>query len=335
MRFLGIVRDLLGELAGRPTCRDLNVCEMGSMEQNLRMCIGELTGNPKRLVYDPGPPVSAWTAYSGLDKRLVMPSVSSSYPTIGASHRRGGYEVDYASRLANGGEFPEDYRISTAGEELAIQLALERAGKDPKREAVFDDLFARNPSRVTYRDGANRRRNAMLQMTATRLRVPKRYRRSDGLVGYDDSGRELYAMEVLERGKVVGEIVVPEAWDGIVAEWDEVFGIPRAILEGSEDSTYDFPAPYTTRFRFDPRNLLQNPYAEISVWRMGSIHHNPDYTAEMFARDVDCGLIIEATMDRQCSDGPCGHSYSYDSRVGFRLIRGSRPEIEKELARDV
>ena len=71
-----------------------------------------------------------------LKERLVIPAVSSSYPTLGATYKQGGYEVDHANRLVRTGkhyydskaEIPEGMRMSTAGEELAIQLALERAG---------------------------------------------------------------------------------------------------------------------------------------------------------------------------------------------------------------
>src|SRR3989344_6937068 len=47
-----------------------------------------------------------------LNKRLAVPAASSSYPTLGASYRRGGYEVDRAGRLAMTGR---NYYGSKAG----------------------------------------------------------------------------------------------------------------------------------------------------------------------------------------------------------------------------
>ena len=103
-------------------------------------------------------------------ERLVIPAVSSSYPTLGANYKQGGYEVDHASKLVRTGkhyydskaEIPEGLRMSTAGEEFAIQLALERAGQDPRKAEVFNDLFGRkNGGWYAW------------QWTETGLRVPK------------------------------------------------------------------------------------------------------------------------------------------------------------------
>ena len=69
-----------------------------------------------------------------LTEKLVLPAVSSSYPTLGANYNQGGHEINHAGRLVRTGkhyydskaEIPEGMRMSTAGEELAIQLKYEK-----------------------------------------------------------------------------------------------------------------------------------------------------------------------------------------------------------------
>ena len=79
-----------------------------------------------------------------LKERLVVPAVSSVYPTLGVAYKHAGGDVNYSRGLVRTGkhyydskaEIPEGMRMSTAGEELAIQLALERAGKDPEKDDI-------------------------------------------------------------------------------------------------------------------------------------------------------------------------------------------------------
>ena len=242
-----------------------------------------------------------------LRERLVIPSVSSSYPTLGATYKQGGYEVDHASRLVRTGkhyydskaEIPEGIRMSTAGEELAIQLALERAGKDTRKAKVFDDLFARGPDKVY-----------MWQWTETGLRVPTD--REAAKYETDAQGRKYWARIVLDGDKEVGEILVPEGVGRLAAEWDEVFGIPRVTIENQ-----DFPhKPYTTHFWFNATPSLDSTSGHYDV----AVGRRCDWR-----RGVGEGCLGVVANCRRLDA---------DSGGGFRLVRGSGPEgpkIEKEL----
>jgi len=144
-----------------------------------------------------------------LKERLVLPAVSSSYPTLGANYKQVGYEVNHASRLVRTGKhyydskagIPEGFRMTTAGEELAIQLALEHSGNDPRKANIFDDLFARGSDKVY-----------MWQWTETGLRVPKGMEASKYEI--DAQGRKYWARivldgdkEALDEGKIITESI--------------------------------------------------------------------------------------------------------------------------------
>lgn len=237
-------------------------------------------------------------------ERLVVPAVSSSYPTLGAAYKHGGYEISYANRLVRTGkhyydskaEILEGMRISTAGEELAIQLALERAGKDPRKAEVFNDLFGRkNSSWYAW------------QWTETGFRVPKG--READKYETDTQGRKYWIRIILDGDKEVGEVLVPEGGGRLVAEWDEVSGVPRVTIENR-----DFPhKPYTTHFWFNATPNLDSTsgHYDVAVGRRSHWH-----------RDVDerC-LGVDALYLR----------LNANSADGFRLVRGSGPKIEREL----
>ncbi|MBI5060723.1 MAG: hypothetical protein HZB67_00235 [Candidatus Aenigmarchaeota archaeon] len=246
------------------------------------------------------------TALPEVKERLVVPAVSSSYPTLGAAYNHGSYEVKYADRLVRTGknyydskaEIPEGYRMSTAGEELAMQLALERIDKDPRKAAVFDDIFGRNNGGWYA-----------WQWTETGLRVPKG-RKADAYET-DAQGRKYRVRIVLDGDKEVAEILVPEGDDRLVAEWDEVFGVPRVTIENA-----DYPhKPYTTHFWFNatPNIDDRSGHYDVAVGRRSAWHHGVDESC----------LHVDAYYRR----------LSAYSRDGLRLVRGSVPEIEKELAR--
>src|SRR3989344_9089901 len=175
-------------------------------------------------------------------ERLVLQPASSTYQTLGNDYKHSGSIVKYSGSLRrtdknyydSKAEIPEGLRMSTAGEELAIQLALEHAGEDPRKAKVFDDLFARGPDKVY-----------MWQWTETGLRVPKG--REASKYETDAQGRKYWARIVLYGDKEVGEVLVPEGGGRLVAEWDEVFGVPQTTIEN-----IDFPhKPYTTHFWFN------------------------------------------------------------------------------------
>ncbi len=241
--------------------------------------------------------------FPALNKRLFVTPASSSYPVLRVAYKRDGYEVDYTDQLVmtdkhyhdSKAEIPEGLRMSTAGEELVIQLALERAGKDPRKANVFDDLFARGPDKIY-----------LWQWTETGLRVPQG-RKADKFKT-DAQGRKYWAMIVLDDDKEVGEVLVPEGGGRLVAEWDEVFGIPRVTIENQ-----DWPhKPYTTHFWFNSTPNVDNRsgHYDVAVVRWS-----------VWRRDVD-----EGCLDVVASYGRLDAL----SHGGFRpVVRGSLPAIRK------
>ncbi len=232
---------------------------------------------------------------SEIMERLVTQPASSSHPSLGASYRSAGNSIEYSSSLVRTGKNyygskPTDGRMSTAAEELALQLGLERSGKDPRQAGVFNDLFARNDSHLY-----------IWQWTETGLRVPKG--READIYETDGQGRKYWAREVLIGDNVVGEILVPEGNRRVVVAWDEVFGVPSA----TEDIAWPHN-PYTTHSWFNP-NLNKE---DVAVGRWGG-----------WLRGVDGGcLAVDADVARSLAS----------SGGGFRPVRGSLPEIEKEIA---
>ena len=107
----------------------------------------------------------------------------------------------------------------------------------------------------------------------------------------------------------VGEILVPEGYGRLVAEWDEVSGIPRVTIENR-----DFPhKPYTTHFWFNstPDKDSTSGHYDVAVGRWS------------FWRRVADEGCLDVFADYRRLDAHSG--------IGFRLVRGSGPEIEKEV----
>ncbi|MBI1972063.1 MAG: hypothetical protein HYS53_02070 [Candidatus Aenigmarchaeota archaeon] len=186
-------------------------------------------------------------------ERLTLQPASSSYPGIG-TYERAGHTINYSSGLTRTGKsyydskssIPAGYRMSTAAEELAIQLGLERAGQDPREAGVFDDLFARNNLKTYVWP-------YVWQWTETGLHVPKE--RDPSKYETDPQGRKYWVRELLIGNEAVGKILVPEGNGRVVVEWDEVSGLPRVT------ENIDFPhTPYTTHFRFNPA-----PFKDIGL----------------------------------------------------------------------
>ena len=236
--------------------------------------------------------------------KLVMQPASSTYPSIGTAYERGGHTVDYSPRLVRTGKNYYDSkaaisngRMSTAAEELAIQLGIEKAGQDPRTAGVFGDLFARNDSK-TY----------VWQRTETGLRVPKG--RDPDKYETDSKGRKYRARTVLIGDEEVGEILVPEGAGRVVVEWDEVFGLPRTT------DNIDFPHnPYTTHFWFNKSHGKYNKsgHYDIAVVRRSC-----------WGRDEgERCLVVAANVGR-------GSAFSGG---GFRPVRGSMSEIKKTVAK--
>lgn len=234
-----------------------------------------------------------------MEKFLIQPA-SSSHPPIG-TYECAGHTIDYFPKLTRTGknyydskaEIPKGERMSTAAEELAIQLGLERAGQDPRQAKVFDDLFSRN----------NGSWHAW-QWMGTGLRVPEG-RKAD-TYETDPQGRKYWAREVLIGNDVVGEILVPEGNARIVVAWDEVFGLPRV----TEDIAWPHN-PYTTHSWFDPNpgKDSMSGHTDVAVWRGDYWRHG----------GAEWCLAVSADYARLYAD----------SDDGFRPVRGSLPEIKK------
>ncbi len=240
-----------------------------------------------------------------LKERLNVPAASSSYPALGNSYNRAGYPIEYSSRLVRTGrdyydsktQIPEGQRMSTATEELAIQLGLEKAGQDPRKASVFDDLFAKNESKIY-----------MWQWTETGLRVPKGYKADK--FEKDGQGRKYWPRTVLIGDKEIGEMLVPEGAGRVAVEWDEVFGIPKATEE------IDWPhKPYTTHFWFNPTPDKNNKsgHYDVAVGRSSG-----------WRRVGREGCLVVAADFRRLG---------MRSNDGFRPVRDSASDVEKELAR--
>ena len=232
----------------------------------------------------------------------ILPSTSS-YAGIG-EYSHSGYNIKLSSKLTRTGknyydslkEIPKDSRISLASEDLAIQLGLERAGKDPRKAKEFDDLFARN-NNGWY----------AWQWTLTGLRVPKDYRADKH--EKDTQGRIHYLRIVLIGDEEVGEIPVPEGNGKAVMEWDEVFGIPRVTSDKEGDMKYD---NHTTHFYFDqsPGKDKKSGHCDVAVARRSS------WPRAGHGRCLD----VDASYERW-------YASSDDS---FRQVHGSLPAMHKE-----
>lgn len=166
-----------------------------------------------------------------------------------------GYAIKYSDRFVrtsknyhdSKSEIPEGLRMSTAGEELALQLVSESKGADSRKGLLFNDLFGRNDSQWRAQ-----------QLTETGLRVPQG--RDANAYETDGKGRKYWPRLVLLGNKVVGEARVPEGHGRVVVEWNYVFGIPHAT-----DAITQPHRPYTTHFWFAP-----GFNSDVDVFRQGA-----------------------------------------------------------------
>ncbi|MBI4167737.1 MAG: hypothetical protein HY515_02155 [Candidatus Aenigmarchaeota archaeon] len=234
---------------------------------------------------------------------LILPPASSIHPTLGIVYRPAGHRIEYFTTMTRTGKnyydsevgISDDSRMSTAAEELAIQLDLEKTHQDPRKAAAFDDLFGRNDSHWYA-----------WQWTKTGLRVPNGQDPTE--YETDRQGRKYWVREVLAGNEVVGKIPVPEGNGRVVVEWDEVFGIPRATKE------IGWPhRRYTTHFRFNPNPKKDDTsgHYDVAVGRRSGWPHDV----------MDRCLVVSADFERSLAN----------SDDGFRTIRGSLPKIEPHV----
>jgi len=247
-----------------------------------------------------------------LDKKMFVQPARSVYPTLGAVYCHQGHEFHYSDRLVNTGknfydteaDIPKKLwvfqrnRDSTAAEELAIQLELERSGEDPRKAEAFADFFGR----FWY---------ARL-WTKTGLRIPKGW--ENGRYEVNKNGNKKWPRIVLIGDQEVGEVLVPEGGGRVVKEWDEVFGIPAETSDSEDDMK---PENHTTHFRFDssPKGLGSSYLSGYEGYDV-AVTRNGEWPGE---EPGNCLLV--AALDRRC--------YASGGN-GFRLVRGSLPRIEKK-----
>lgn len=228
-------------------------------------------------------------------QQLVMQPAG--YPVLGG-YRRARHVIDYSIALTRTGKnyydskssIPAGYRMSTAAEELAIQLGLEKAGQDPRQVEAFNDILAIN----------NNDWHAW-QWTETGLCVPEG--RDPNKYQTDSHGRKYWARIVLIGNERVGEIIVPQGGGRVIVEWDEVFGLPKT----TEDITWPH-TPYTTHFWFDENPIKDSTSgpSEAAVGRRACWF--PDGGGWCFAVDASYGRRLA---------GP---------DAGFRQVCGPLPE---------
>ena len=220
----------------------------------------------------------------------------SSVATINCGCSR--YEIAYSKALVRNGKNyyhaiknVDKFRISTAAEELCLQLSLEKAGIDPRKAEIFNDLFGRNPEN-----------SYVWQLTATGLRVPKGW--ENGRIDADGT----YPRIVLVFSDEVGENKIPKGGGRPVIEWNEFFGLPRSTSDNADDLAYN---KHTTHFWFDP-NPVRDKYTghlDVAIERGGVWNHGN--RGRCFIILADCGR------------------WGAVSSAGFRPVYDSLHEIEK------
>jgi len=238
-------------------------------------------------------------------KEMQIKPATSSYQSLGAEYGRPVYPIKYSPSLTrtrkdyynSREEAPGGSRVSLASEELAIQLGIERAGKDPREAAVFRDLF-----------GKNKDSWYAWQWTDTGLRIPKGHKPDKHET--DPQGRKYFPRIVLIGDAEEGEVLVPEGSGRVVVDWDETFGIPRVTSNREGDMK---PDNHTTHFWFDPspRKDDRTGRYDVAVARRGRWRH--DVHERCLRVGADCGR------------------WAADDFDGVRHVQGSLPEIERSL----
>ncbi len=294
-----------------------------------------------------------------LEERLIVPAVSFRYPEIRLRYNLCGYEVNHTQKLVLSGrnhdyyysknKLPKEYRMSTAREELAIQMnyekfenLLKRAMQDkkdmnvginsvyaaksilnsytvdrreeeaikyvlsvegidalidnlyPKKAKVFENLFTRGWQKK------------MWQRTETFLRIPKGKddpREPDYI---DSKGQKYWLREIGNGSEIEDMIYVPEGNGRLVAEWNEVFGIPSVTIEDQE-WPHD---PYKTHFWFNTSPHLDDKsgYRDVAIWRINDRHPHVGETC----------LAVDASFSRLYTYSDISH---VACGIGFRLVQ--------------
>ncbi|MAG35041.1 MAG: hypothetical protein CL878_02150 [Dehalococcoidia bacterium] len=161
--------------------------------------------------------------------------------------RQASYDIKYATQLTSGENhtyyalaegISAGDRISTAAEELALQMQVEQQDGDLREADVFHELFDRGAEDIPF----------TWQWTSTALRVPEDRTNPLHPDHRDEQGRAYWIRQVVVGDEVVGEVYVPEGNGRLVAEWDEVYGLPAVTVENTQDAQQ----AHTTHFWFEP-----------------------------------------------------------------------------------
>ena len=233
------------------------------------------------------------------------PRATSVYPSMGKAYLRHAHSFSASPRLVRTGkryydsqkvlaemiergELPADARFMTQAEGLDIENSYKARAEDPRKAPEFDDYFGRNKDK-----------SYLCELTLTGLRVPKGW--ENGRV--DTDGK--YPRILLTGNKEDGEVGVPVGNGRVIVESDGVSGIPietREIVWPHEG--------YHSHWHFNATPSLDkiSGHYDVAVgrggyWRLGE--------------DEGCLNVIAY----------CSRSVAY-SVDGFRLVRGSLPEIE-------
>ncbi|HLD57879.1 MAG TPA: hypothetical protein VJA47_06225 [archaeon] len=278
----------------------------------------------------------------------IRPS-SSTHPSLG-TYKSPGHLFRYSKTLTRTGknyydlkaQIPEGSRMSTAAEDLAIQLPYERIGRIVRAAKInlgelegkdfgyiasalnLDEMGKADLKLILDIEGGElvtdprmakpfndlfaRENNGWYawQWTETGLRVPKGW--EDGRSQKDAKGNIYVPRIVLIGDQEVDETPVPEGNGRVVVEWNEVFGIP-SLTTNEGDATNQ--KNHTTHFYLNanPDVDERTGRQDVAVAR-GSRWHDDVH--------VRC-LSVRARYGRWYADGD----------VSFRQVQGSVPVIEK------
>ncbi|MFH1630790.1 MAG: hypothetical protein ABIA21_01010 [Candidatus Aenigmatarchaeota archaeon] len=233
------------------------------------------------------------TALPELNRKAEIPAI------VPVRYLRDASSIEYSDRLVrthnksyyeNRSDLSgKDYRMSAQCEELAIQLALEKVGQDPRKAEVFNDLFARNDDK-----------RYVWQWTRTGLRVPKGW---EG--GKIDNGVQKYPRILLDDDQEIVDVMIPVGNGRVVIIWNEATGMP----EETADVSWPHEG-YTTHFWFNsnPDKDKESGKYDVAVRRWSDWHD-----------DVHGCLYVSADYLRV-------YAFSGD---GFRPVRGQLPKITK------
>ncbi len=295
-----------------------------------------------------------------LNKRLVLPAASSIYPTLGASYKQGAYEISHTGRLVRTDKhyydskagIPEGLRMTTAGEELAIQLKYEKVANIIRRTDERE-ILGKNPSELAdellkyastedereaisyvFREESDAMNSVFAQTNGILIPDPRKSVVFDDL--FARGPEKIYMWQWTETG-----LRVPKGreadryetdahgrkyWVRIALVGDKEEGevlVPEGNGRLAVELDEVFGIPRVT----EDMNWPHKPYTTY-FW----FNATPDLDGTSGHYDVAVGRRSGWHLDERCL-GVVAYFRRWDaySADGFRPVRGSLPKIEKEL----